>query len=145
LLVHLLRRVCAIWVIHRAGVRPGGVKRRPAAVATKGTVMETRTISKLVTFRKPFVLSGLDDPEPPGTYTVYMEEEMVDTLSFVGWRHTSSAIVLRRAGAVEHFPVDPQELREALVRDGDQGTDPPAAPSVAMGRNRRVRDQARRA
>jgi len=143
LLVHLLRRVCAIWVIHRAGAWPGGVKRRPAT-AMKGTAVETRTLSKLVTFRKPFLLSGLGDPEPPGTYTVYMEEEMVDTMSFVGWRHTSSVIVLPRTGAEEHFPVDPQELREALVRDGDQGTDPPAAPSVAMGRNRRVRDQARR-
>ena len=81
----------------------------------------------------------------PGTYTIHTEEEMLDTLSFVGWRQIGCAIVLHREGAEEHVTVDPQELREALVRDGDQGTDPPAAPSVAMGRNRRANGPMRRA
>jgi hypothetical protein len=42
-----------------------------------------------------------------------------------------------RDGAIEYVSVDPRELREALVRDGDQGTDPPAAPSVASKGARR--------
>ena len=130
---------------HRAGAWLGGVMRRPATVTMKGTVMESRTTSKLVTFRRPFELSSLDGPQPPGTYTIHTEEEMLDTQSFVGWRQTHCAIVLRRAGAMEYVSVDPQELREALVRDGDQGTDPPAAPSAAMDRGRRARDQMRRA
>jgi len=128
----------------RAGAWLGGAMRRPATVTTKGNVMESRTTSKLVTFRKPFALSSLDSPEPAGTYTIHTEEEMLDTQSFVGWRQIHCAIVLHRAGAMEYVSVDPQELREALVRDGDQGTDPPASPSVAMGRGRRPRDQTRR-
>lgn len=106
--------------------------------------MESRITIKLVTFRKPFTLSRLDGIQPPGTYTVQTEEEMLDTLSFVGWRQIGCVIVLHRDGGEEHAAIDPQELREALVNDGDQGTDPPASPSVAMGRGRRVRDQLRR-
>ena len=144
MLAHPLRRVCVIWAIIAPEGGWAASRRRPAAVTSKGTDMETRTTTKLVTFRRPFVLPGLDGPQPPGTYTIHMEEEMLDTLSFVGWRQIGCAIVLHREGAEEHVTIDPQELREALVRDGDQGTDPPAAPSVAMGRNRRVRDPMRR-
>ena len=106
--------------------------------------MESRTTSKLVTFRKPFTLSGLDGIQPCGSYTVLIEEEMLDALSFVGWRQTGCVIILHRQGGEDHVAIDPQELREALVRDGDQGTDPPTAPSVAAGRGRRARDQLRR-
>jgi hypothetical protein len=106
--------------------------------------MERRTTSKQVTFRRPFALAGLDGTQPSGTYTIQTEEEMLDTLSFVGWRQTGTNMVQHRDGGVEYAAIDPQELREALVRDGDQGTDPPAAPAVAAGRNRRTRDQLRR-
>ena len=99
--------------------------------------MENRTTSKLVTFRRPFTLSGLDGIQPSGSYMVLREEVMLDTLSFIGWRQTGCVIVLRQNGGEEHVAIDPQELREALVRDGDQGTDPPASPSVAVsGRSR---------
>jgi hypothetical protein len=99
--------------------------------------MESRTTSKLVAFRKPFTLSGLDGVQPPGSYTVLMEEEMLDTLSLAGWRQTGCVIVLQRKGSEEHVAIDPQELREALVHDGDQGTDPPASPTVAISRSGR--------
>ena len=41
--------------------------------------MESRTTTKLVTFRRPFELSCLEGPEPPGTYAIHTEEEMLDT------------------------------------------------------------------
>jgi hypothetical protein len=103
--------------------------------------MERRTTSKLVTFRKPFALSSLCGIQPPGSYIVRVEEEMLDAVSFIGWRQTSTTLVLQRDGGVEHAIVDAQELREALVRDGDQGTDPPAAPSQAATGNRRAHDR----
>lgn len=106
--------------------------------------MESRTTSKLVTFRKPFTLSGLGGTQPPGSYTVRTDEEMLDTLSFVAWRQVGCTMVMHRDGGVEYASVDPQELREALVHDGDQGIDPPAAPSVAKRSSRRARDQLRR-
>jgi hypothetical protein len=116
----------------------------PAAAILKEHVVERRTTSMQITFRKPFTLSALSGPQPPGNYTVRMEEEMLDTLSFAGWRRTDCAIVLRSAGITEYVAIDLQELREALVRDGDQGIDPPAAPSMAASRGRRVRDLMRR-
>lgn len=103
--------------------------------------MENRTTSKLVTFRRPFTLSGLDGIQPSGSYKVMIEEEMLDTLFSIGWRQTGCLIVLHQNGGEEHVPIDPQELREALVRDGDQGTDPPASPSVAVSRHGRGRSR----
>lgn len=106
--------------------------------------MESRSTGKLVTFVRPFTLSGLDGIQPPGTYAINMEEEMLDTLSFAGWRQISCTILLHRDGGVEYADIDPQELSEALVCDGDQGTDPSASPSVVVSRGRRSRDQLRR-
>jgi hypothetical protein len=69
--------------------------------------------------------------QPAGTYTIDTEEQALDTLSFAGWRHIATSMRLFRDGATEHVPVDPQELRDAMLRDGDQDIDPPAAPAVA--------------
>jgi len=129
---------------HRAGARPGGAIAARLLPSFRKNIMESRTTSKLVTFRRSFTLSGLDGVQSPGIYTVRMEEEMLDTLSFTGWRQTGCIIVLHRDGVEEHAAIDSQELREVLVRDGNQGTDPPASPSVAIGRSRRARDQLRR-
>lgn len=136
------RRVCVIWAIKVSGAQPSGIS-RPADAALKKDIMESRTTSKMVTFRRPFTLSGLGT-QPPGAYTVRTEEEMLDTLTFAGWRQIGCAIILHRDGGTEYVPIDPQELREALVSDGDQGTDPPAASAVAMKSSRRTRDQLRR-
>ena len=102
--------------------------------------MERRITSKSVVFRKAFALSGLDGIQPPGSYIVRTEEEMLDTISFIGWRQIGTTLELHRDGGVEYAAVDVQELREVLVKDGDQGTDPPAAPSQAAVGDRRVRD-----
>lgn len=95
--------------------------------------METRTIKKQVTFAKPFRLMGMDAVQPPGTYTLTLEEQL-DALRFIGWRQVSATLEVRCHGATEYFAVDMQDLREALLRDTDQSTDPPAAPDVAAGR-----------
>src|ERR1700761_9817720 len=106
--------------------------------------MEIRTTSKLITFRNPFTLSSLDKVYPPVNYQLRIEEQPLDTISFVGWRQTGCLLGLFRDGAMGYVSVDPQELREALVRDGDQGTDPPAAPSVASrGARRSMRQSGR--
>lgn len=105
--------------------------------------MQTRSSSREVTFRKEFSLFGVAGMLPPGTYTVHLEETLLDAVSFTGWRQTSATMALKVGGAIEHVHIDMQDLREALVQDGDQSTDPPASPPVAMNR-RRVRDRIRR-
>jgi hypothetical protein len=105
--------------------------------------METRVTIEQVIFRRPFQLSGLRGILPPGTYTIRTDEEMLNTFSFIGWRQAGTTIFLHRDGGVEYPVINRQELREALVRDGDQGTDPPAAPAAAVS-NSRPPEQMRR-
>lgn len=105
--------------------------------------MDSRTTRTLVTFRRPFTLSGLAGAQPAGSYTVRIEEEKLDTLSVEAWRQTSCIIVLRRGGAEEHAAIDAQELQAALARDLDQGDGVTEGPSP-MDRSRRSRDLLRR-
>jgi hypothetical protein len=103
--------------------------------------MDTRSTVELVTFHKSFALSTVEGIQPPGIYTVRREEEMLDTLSVAGWRLTGCTIQLYKRGAAECVDIDLQELREALVRDGDDGSvDPPMAALSTAGRSQRVRD-----
>jgi hypothetical protein len=100
--------------------------------------MELRTTTRTVIFRRPFQLSGFEQPQPPGAYTIDTKEQALDTLSVTGWQHLSTTMRLFRDGATEHVSIDPQELRDAMLRDGDQDIDPPAAPAVAQGRGPRL-------
>lgn len=101
--------------------------------------METRTVTRQVTFRRPFALAGLEGLQPGGTYTVRTEQEMLDTPVSLGWRATAVIIEIFRDGAMEHVPIDARELRDALARDGDfEPPRPAAAP------DRRPRDLMRR-
>jgi hypothetical protein len=81
--------------------------------------MERRITSETVIFRRPFRLAGLTRDEGPGIYTIEVEQEALDTLASVGWRHIATTLRLRRDGAVECVPVNPAELREAIARDQD--------------------------
>jgi hypothetical protein len=82
--------------------------------------MTTRTTTKQVTFRRPFVLTGFEAVQVAGTYTVETDEEMIDALSYPVWRQTGTTLHLHRAGATEFVPIDPEELSRALLRDGAQ-------------------------
>jgi len=102
--------------------------------------MQTRTTSRQVTFVKPFRLAGVESLQPPGTYEVRVEEEELDVQSFIGWRQVSATLQISADGATEHVAIDMKDLREALLRDTDQSTDPPAAPAAAAARKPRVRE-----
>ncbi len=94
--------------------------------------MTTRTRSELVTFRQPFRLSGFDEPQPAGTYSVEVDEERLDGLSFQAYRRVAVLLHLRPAaghpGRSQTLTVDPAEFDAALARDLDaEGGPPPAA------------------
>ena len=83
--------------------------------------MTVRTIRKTITFARPFSVSGIDQAQPPGTYLVETEEELLPDLSFPAFRRRATLIWLRsRPGqpimeqAVE---IDPLELQAAQERD----------------------------
>lgn len=99
--------------------------------------METRTTHSTVTFRRPFKLAGMDGIGPAGSYSLDVEEEKLDTLTFESWRQTAVILQMTRAGVTEYLAIDPQELREALARDSALLPDLPPA---SGDRSRRVRD-----
>lgn len=92
--------------------------------------MLTRTSHSQVTFRRPFRLSGMDALAPAGVYGLAVEEERLDTLTVEAWRQTAVVLQITAAGITEYLAVDPQELREAMERDGDDGIDPAVAPKT---------------
>lgn len=96
--------------------------------------MPVRTTSKTVTFRRPFIIGGFDKLQAAGTYTVDTEEEQLDAISFPAWKRTATVIEVMRDGATEYQRIDPDELHEALMRDGQQ-TDP-GEPSANSQHNR---------
>ena len=83
--------------------------------------MTVRTSQTSVTFTRPFSLSGLDEVQAAGTYTVQTHEESLPGLSFLAWRRIATLIFLpsRPGGAFleQLVEVDPWELEAAEERD----------------------------
>lgn len=100
--------------------------------------METRTTHSTVTFGRPFQLAGMDSTAPAGVYKLDVEEEKLDTLSFESWRRTAVTLQVARAGVTEYVALNPEDLREALRRDGEPLLNP-ASPE----HSRRIRGQLR--
>jgi hypothetical protein len=87
--------------------------------------MDRRTSRERVTFARPFTLRGIDGEQPPGTYPVETDEELVPGLSFIAWRRVASLMFppSRAGGSVVDriATVDPLELETARARDAAGG------------------------
>ena len=83
-----------------------------------------RTTISTVTFNRPFLLPGFDAPHAPGTFEVRSDEERLDT-AFEGWHRVMTTLMLRSAGRVEAWPVDPADLAKAIAADT-----PPASAKI---------------
>jgi hypothetical protein len=83
--------------------------------------MATRTTTKFVKFRSAFLLNGVDRPLPAGDYRIDTDEELIDGVSFLAWKRTTTIIhlpaqadsSLRR----ERVTIDPLDLQNAQDRD----------------------------
>jgi hypothetical protein len=97
-------------------------------------------ISTTVTFARPFILDGFEELQRPGSYVVDTEQELIDSPSVAAWRRISTVMQLNRHGGTEYVPIDPDQLSEALNRDGAQH-DPaqPVSSASAKGRHDRAR------
>jgi hypothetical protein len=104
--------------------------------------MTVRTTSKTVTFLHPFNLTGMDNVQPAGTYTVETDEELLEPLSFPAYRRISTLMRLpaRSRGAVltQIVETNPVELARALARDAqpEQAVPQPAHSEAIMPRKR---------
>jgi hypothetical protein len=83
--------------------------------------MATRTSTKTVTFKRSFVLGGLNEVLPAGTYSVETDEEPIEGISFVAYRRILTLIHLPAKSGnprlARTLTIDPNELEEALKRD----------------------------
>jgi hypothetical protein len=83
--------------------------------------MSVRTTSRSVTFRRTFSLQGVDGMQPPGTYTVETDEELIPSLTILAYRRIATTITLpvRNRGVVarQMSTIDPADLEAALARD----------------------------
>ena len=52
--------------------------------------MTVHTSRKTVTFARPFSLSGIDEVQPAGTYTVETDEELLPGLSLPAYRRIAT-------------------------------------------------------
>ena len=96
--------------------------------------MIERTTTTTVTFMHPFTLSGVDEVQPAGTYTVETDEELIQTLSFPAYRSTGTWI---RLPSLRHSEMSrqtvkltPAELGAALAKDALVSLTVAAEPSV---------------
>ena len=91
--------------------------------------MTRRTRSESVTFRRPFILTGIDGVQPPGRYTVETDEELLPTMTSTAYRRLVTWFRLPAlppdarpaSGSTQAVPVDPIELSAALARDATPG------------------------
>jgi len=91
-----------------------------------------RTTVSRVTFGRPFSLSNVDGVQPPGTYTIEVEDEQLEGLSFIAYRRIRTTFLLPgKPGAkilTEAVPIEPAELALLLqasnvsVEDAGQQT-----------------------
>ena len=82
--------------------------------------MTVRTTSKTVTFRNPFSLTGTDEVQPAGIYTVETDEELLQPSSLPAYRRIATLLRLERnMGTVltQIVETNPVELAAALARD----------------------------
>ena len=86
--------------------------------------MTRRIRQETVTFRNDFSLDGIRQMQPPGSYAVEIEEELITELSFPAYRRTATVIRLpsSQLGGYEAATIDPVELEAALQRDAALGS-----------------------
>ena len=83
--------------------------------------MTMRTIVKTITLAHAFHLSGVDEEQPAGTYEVETDEELIEDMSFLGYRRISTMIHLHqlesRPGISQSLTIDPTELAAVMEAD----------------------------
>jgi hypothetical protein len=103
--------------------------------------MTVRTTSRTVTFSHPFNLSGMDEVQPAGTYTVETDEELLQTSSLPAYRRISTLMRLpaRPTGPMvtQIVEVNPLELAAVLARDAQPNKETIPQPTRGAGVVRR--------
>jgi hypothetical protein len=83
--------------------------------------MMIRSKRSTMSFRSPFVLAELPQALPAGEYLLDVDEEQLDCMSRLAWRHVGTFLhvpgVAGMRNSVEVIRVDPAGLDAALLKD----------------------------
>lgn len=82
--------------------------------------MTTRITKQNVTFSRPFLLPTLGEEQPAGSYLIEIDEELIQSLSFIAYRRVRTTIYLHAAGDANitgAATIDARELEAALAAD----------------------------
>jgi hypothetical protein len=95
--------------------RPRLVPDQVAAPHEANSPLELSSPPHQVTFRRAFLLPGMDGPHAPGTFAVVETREPLDVM----WEayRVSRQILLSGNGGLEAHDVTSADLEEALARD----------------------------
>jgi hypothetical protein len=87
--------------------------------------MTIRSRRETVTFKRPFLIKGIDRVLPPGSYKVITDEEMIDGLSFAAFRRVATLIeVPAEVGrATQLISIGSVDLSDAQRIDASAQTD----------------------
>lgn len=98
--------------------------------------MTARTRTEVVTFANPFAFAGVDKVLPAGTYSVEIDEELLEGVSFPVYRRIAALLHVGptpdHPGRSQTLTIAPAELDAALARDlaaDDALPDPGAKPA----------------
>ena len=87
--------------------------------------MAMRTLTSTVVFNRPFLIAGLDEEQPAGSYQVETDEEQIEDVSFVAYRRLATFIHLHpspgQPGTRQTLTIDPVDLERALRADQQSG------------------------
>jgi hypothetical protein len=67
-------------------------KARPLEQPERRQTMTVRSRRETVTFKRPFLIKGVDRVLPPGSYKVITDEEMIEGLWFAAFRRVATLI-----------------------------------------------------
>jgi len=80
--------------------------------------MTIRTTKSTVTFRAPFLVKGMTEPQPAGTYDVEIDEEALETWSGRNaYRRVATLLLVKKGGCTHTVSVDSHSLEAALAAD----------------------------
>ncbi len=82
--------------------------------------MSIRTTRSSVTFNAPFRLKGFDRSEPPGTYEIETDEEIIEGNGPTAYRRVATLLYVHSRGMTRTVTVDPENLSDALTKDAEQ-------------------------
>jgi len=81
--------------------------------------MTQRSTDKMVTFRRPFCLKGVDRMLPPAEYRVVTDEELIEGVSFPVYRRVATIIFVPGpfGRGTEMVTIEPSDLQAAQDED----------------------------